>query len=62
MHHTERNAARQTQRSIGNECPSGVPKRNAAVDVIEALRSTQYSTRYCTTKSLRNHSVHSELE
>jgi hypothetical protein len=32
----QRNAARQTQRSIGNECTSDVPKRHDAVGVIEA--------------------------
>lgn len=40
MRHTERTAtvaARQTQRSIGNQCTSGVSKLNDAVGVIEAL-------------------------
>jgi hypothetical protein len=32
----QRNAARQMQHSIGNECTSGVPKRNDAVGVFKA--------------------------
>lgn len=34
-----RNAARQTQRFVGNECNSGVPKCNDAVSVFEAQRA-----------------------
>ena len=35
----QRNAARQTQPFVGNECNSGVPKCNNAVSVFEAQRA-----------------------
>jgi hypothetical protein len=33
----QRHAAKQTRRSIGNECTSGVPKCNDAVGAMEAF-------------------------